>query len=70
MTLIICTQPECQTTAGCICARQLRPIRLPMCKMRAAFVQGAGNGLPTPNAMVCAEDECRYPHCPAGGEGK
>jgi hypothetical protein len=28
MTLIVCTQPLCQTTAGCICERDLRSQRI------------------------------------------
>jgi hypothetical protein len=28
MTLIICKEPLCQTTAGCICERQLRSTRI------------------------------------------
>ena len=27
MTLIVCTMPQCRTSAGCICERQLRPVR-------------------------------------------
>ena len=27
MSLIVCTMPQCQTAAGCICERQLRPVR-------------------------------------------
>ena len=71
MTLILCTMPQCQSTAGCICGRELKPTRtihLQMCRMAAAFVRMAGEQEEPaqPNAMVCAEQPCRYPDCKIG----